>query len=366
MSKGKANDYTPIAMRGGIGDILLYSLKVWGNGFWKYFIISFIFVVILFASVITISLFSQSSYDTTDNVEIEKDKSEKEKEEKTEEKETVEDVELDLSLDTTLLIVIVVSVFVLLFFFSLTFGSNAYISGKLSIGENPSMFDALGNSFKRSGSYLFYSLFLGIFLVGFIISSIYVERINAEFIQLSDVFGSVSEVLKQANNFIWGLLFLLLSPLLLLAYPGMVYMKTNIFKALKGSASLLKYLYGRVLAVIFIGGLVIFISSRFIMINLFSINSIINNEAVKDSTINFGGIIIVFFIVVFLYSFLSSLLSVTFLNVWASKLNLENIYAIKILSSALNNKKIPKNWYRNMPVNRLTEKSKKSKTMKKK
>lgn len=356
MSKSKTNDYTPIAMRGGIGDILLYSLKVWGNGFWKFFIISFIFVSMLFASIITFNIFTQS-IDTSDNVEVTKETNN----DKTEEKQINKDFELDLSLDTTLLTVIIASAFIMLFFFSVTLGSNAYISGKLSIGENPSMFDALGTSFKHSGSYLFYSLFLGLFVVGFIISSIFVERINTEFIQLSEVFGSVSEILKQANNLIWGLLFLLLSPLLLLAYPGMIYMKTNIFKALKGSASLLKYLYGRVLAVVFIGGLIIFISSRFILINLFSINSIINNEPVKGSTINFSEIIIVFFIMIFLYSFLSALFSVTFLNVWASKLNLENIYAIKILSSALNNKKIPKNWYRNMPVSRITQTKKKTK-----
>ncbi|MFW5799461.1 MAG: hypothetical protein ACOCV8_01500, partial [Spirochaetota bacterium] len=168
---------------------------------------------------------------------------------------------------------------------------------------------------------------------------------------------------KEALNWIsilTGLLIIFLLPLLLLVFPAMIFMKTNLFKALKGVISLSKQYYSREFSIILIG----------LILCLFSWG-IINNYTYTESLFTFGsyiqtgfsaiyifGIIFLLIMTSILYSIITSLISQCFLNVWACKLGLENIYAIKILSASLNGKKIPKSWYKNRPVDKLQEKDK--------
>jgi hypothetical protein len=226
-------------------------------------------------------------------------------------------------------------------------GANSYIAGKFSVGEKPSTIISLNYSFKRSGSYLLYGLIFTVIIMIFLILNLYVNSYN----------GKPASIYNDIMNWIFlitGILFIFLSPLLIMVFPGMIFMRTNIFNAFKGVGKLLKSFYSRALSVFIISIILVCF-----MLLMFLNNTIIGSEAgdminVKELTpVSVIWLMSMILITGMLYSFFSSIVSLTFLNAWACKLELDNIFAIKILSAALNKQKIPKNWYRNKEVKQI-------------
>ncbi len=342
------SDYTPIAMRGGLGDVLLYSFKIWGNGFWKYFIISLFFVVPLLISIVLFnSIFQDSETFLQKKTNIEQISMENDDIDSVSNQEDITLFNIHQSVNVSLTIYTIISIFSIFYFLCISMGANSYIAGKFSVGEKPSTIIALKYSFRRSGSYLIYGIIFTVIILVFLIANIYVDLYNVESASLFN--GIMNWILL-----ITGILFIFLSPLLIMVFPGMIFMRTNIFNAFKGVGKLLKSFYSRALSVFIISFMLVCF-----MLLLFLNNAIIGNDIgdlVKMnefSPVSVIWLISMIFITGMLYGFFSSIVSLTFLNAWACKLELENIYAIKILSAALNKRKIPKSWYRNKDIKQI-------------
>ncbi|MFW5800199.1 MAG: hypothetical protein ACOCV8_05220, partial [Spirochaetota bacterium] len=150
------SDYTPIAMRGGIGDILLYTLKVWGNGFWKYFFISFLFLIPLFLSINLFNIIVLPNITGTEEVADSIAESSENTEEITNEISASNKSKIDINSNILFYVYTTISILIITYFLCLSIGANSYITGKYSVGEDTSINDALAYSFKRTGSYLTY------------------------------------------------------------------------------------------------------------------------------------------------------------------------------------------------------------------
>lgn len=330
------SDYRPIAIRGGIGDIIINSIRTWGNGFWKYFFINFFFIIPV---LLVINLFNIFIPNLINLVEV-----------------WNSDILIDikkLNINLMSLIYFFSTLVVLLYFLFLSFGANAFITGKYVIGESPSIANALSSSLKRSGSYLFYTFILIILITGLIV----LNRFLKTWIGL-ELYNNIIDWVLFGETFI----IILVLPILISVLPAMIYMRRRIIKAFKGIFSLLKHYYPRILGIIiisfftmfFVIGLIppITFSILFADLNLSlpDLPHIISNVTILISHITSDHVVvilIIIFIISMLYSFIATLISYTFMNMWACKLGLENIYAIKILSAALNKRKISKYWYQN-------------------
>jgi hypothetical protein len=353
------SDYTPIAMRGGLGDILLYSLKIWGNGFWKYIIVGFFFIIPLLISVMLFNFFFPETENIfTNQTIIEKSVDSSETPDKTTEDTEAKDAEESvqsnplLSINPSFFAYLIISIIIIFYFLCLSMGANSYIAGKYSVGEKPSTADALSYSLTHSGSYFIYSILFTIITILLFMFSLY---INSQQDGNAALYGEVMNWVFLIS----GIVFIFLSPLLILVFPGMIFMRTNIFNAFKGVGKLLKAFYSRALSV-FIISIVLVSFILLVFLNNAIIGSIAEGlfDFSRFSAMNMVWLLIMVFIPGITYGFFSTVVSLTFLNVWACKLGLENIYAIKILSAALNKRKIPKNWYRNKDINQLQSRKK--------